>query len=87
RFEGWRILPWSDLKLLGNWPSHRTSDAVLGRWTTIEGGHLFIGDGNGDIKDAQRLVLTGLIWGIVLSVFCAILGGWLLGRQAQRRVR
>lgn len=87
RFEGWRILPWSDLKLLGNWPSHRTSDAVFGRWTTIEGGHLFIGDGNGDIKDAQRLVLTGLIWGIVLSVFCAILGGWLLGRQAQRRVR
>jgi signal transduction histidine kinase len=47
---------------------------------------LFVGNGNGDIRDAQRLLLNGLLWGIGLSVVCAVLGGWLLGLKAQRRI-
>jgi signal transduction histidine kinase len=64
----------------------RASDAVVGTWTPIKGGYLFVGDGNGDIKDAQRLLLTGLLWGIALSVVCALLGGYGLGLKTQRRV-
>lgn len=86
RFEGWKTIPWEDLKLVGNWSSRRASDAVLGRWTTIKGGYLFVGDGNGDIRDAQRLLLNALLWGIGLSVICAILGGWLIGLKAQSRI-
>lgn len=86
RFEGWRSIPWKDLNLLGDWSPHRASDAVIGRWTSVDGGHLFVGDGNGDIRDAQRLQLNGLLWGIGLSVICAICGGWLLGVRAQRRI-
>lgn len=86
RFEGWRAIPWKDLNLLGDWSPHRASDAVIGRWTTVKGGHLFVGDGNGDIRDAQRLQLNGLLWGIALSVICAIGGGWFLGIRAQRRI-
>ncbi|MBS0253330.1 MAG: HAMP domain-containing histidine kinase [Proteobacteria bacterium] len=85
-FEGWRAIPWKDLNLLGDWSPHRASDAVIGRWTPIKGGHLFVGDGNGDIRDAQRLQLNGLLWGIALSVICAICGGWFLGIRAQRRI-
>ncbi|WP_024275860.1 HAMP domain-containing sensor histidine kinase [Hyphomicrobium sp. 802] len=86
RFEDWRTIPWRDLNLLGDWSPHRASDAVIGRWTTINGGYLFVGDGNGDIRDAQRLQLNGLMWGIGLSVICAIIGGWFLGSRAQRRI-
>ena len=86
RFEGWRAIPWKDLKLIGQWSSPRASDAVIGTWTPVKGGYLFVGDGNGDIKDAQRLLLTGLLWGIALSVVCAIAGGYLLGLKAQKRV-
>jgi signal transduction histidine kinase len=86
RFKGWRTIPWKDLKLIGQWSSPRASDAVIGTWTPVKGGYLFVGDGNGDIKDAQRLLLTGLLWGIALSVVSAIAGGYLLGLKAQKRV-
>ncbi len=87
RFAGWRTIPWKDLKLIGQWSSSpRASDAVIGTWTQVKGGYLFVGDGNGDIKDAQRLLLTALLWGIGLSVVCALAGGYLLGLKAQKRV-
>lgn len=86
RFDGWRTIPWQDLKLIGQWPSPRASDAVIGIWTPVKGGYLFVGDGNGDIKDAQILLLTGLLWGIGLSVICALCGGYLIGLKTQRRV-
>lgn len=86
RFDGWRKVRWEDLKLVGNWSSTRTSDAIIGRWVTIKNGHLFVGDGNGDIKDAQKWLLVGLVWGIVLSIVSALIGGYMLGRRAQRRI-
>jgi signal transduction histidine kinase len=86
RFAGWRTIPWNELKLVGQWSSHRASDAVIGTWTPVKGGNLFVGDGNGDIKDAQRLLLTGLLWGIALSVVCAVAGGYSLGLKAQKRI-
>jgi signal transduction histidine kinase len=86
RFEGWKTIPWRDLKLIGRWSSHRASDAVIGTWTPVKGGYLFVGDGNGDVKDAQRLLLTGLLWGIALSVVCAVLSGYFLGLKAERRI-
>ncbi|MFT3731101.1 MAG: HAMP domain-containing sensor histidine kinase [Hyphomicrobium sp.] len=86
RFDGFRTIPWKDLNLVGHWASPRASDAVIGTWTPVKGGYLFVGDGNGDIKDAQRLLLSGLLLGICLSIVCALLGGYLLGLKAQRRV-
>lgn len=85
-FEGWRTVPWKDLHLLGDWAPHRSSDALVGRWTKIRNGRLFVGNGNGDIRDAQRLLLNGLLWGFGLSVVCAMGAGWILGLRAQRRI-
>lgn len=86
RFEGWRTIPWQDLKLLGEWSPNRTSDAIIGKWTAVKGGHLFVGDGNGDIREAQRLLLIGLLLGIALSIACALVGGYLVGLKTQRRI-
>jgi signal transduction histidine kinase len=86
RFEGWKTIPWKDLKLIGPWSSHRASNAVIGIWTPVKGGYLFVGDGNGDVIEAQHLLLTGLLWGIGLSVVCAGLSGYILGLKAERRV-
>ena len=86
RFEGWKTIPWKDLKLIGPWSLHRASNAVIGIWTPVKGGYLFVGDGNGDVIEAQHLLLTGLLWGIGLSVVCAGLSGYILGLKAERRV-
>jgi signal transduction histidine kinase len=86
RFSGWKTIPWSELPLIGEWTGSRASTAVVGRWTPIKNGFLFVGDGNGDINDAQRVLLKGLLWGIGLSILSAILGGYVLGMNAQKRI-
>ena len=85
-FEGWRSIPWNDLALIGDWPAARTSTAVVGKWTTVKGGRLFVADGNGDVNDAQNIVLDGLGWGVTMAGISAVLGGLLVGFSAQRRV-
>jgi signal transduction histidine kinase len=86
RFPGWKTIPWHELPLIGAWTAPRASTAVVGRWTTIKNGFLFVGDGNGDINDAQRVLLKGLLWGIGLSILSAMIGGYILGMNAQKRI-
>lgn len=86
RFEGWKTLPWSALPLIGDWTKDRKSTAVIGHWTEVKDGHLFVADGNGDINDAQEILLDGLKWGVALAALASILGGLALGFGAQRRV-
>jgi signal transduction histidine kinase len=73
--------------LIGEWKARRSSTAVIGAWSNVKGGYLFVGDGNGDIRDAQRLLLKGLSWGIAISLLSAIIGGSILGLNAQKRMR
>jgi signal transduction histidine kinase len=87
RFDGWRTIPWRQLPLIGEWKARRSSTAVIGAWSNVKGGYLFVGDGNGDIRDAQRLLLKGLSWGIAISLLSAIIGGSILGLNAQKRMR
>lgn len=84
--DGWQKIQWRDLKLVGQWSAQRSSDAIIGRWMTLREGRLFVGDGNGDVRDIQNLILYGLLCGIGLSVICAMAGGYLIGRRAQRRI-
>jgi signal transduction histidine kinase len=86
RFSGWKTIPWGELPLIGSWTAPRASTAVVGRWTPIKNGFLFVGDGNGDINDAQSLLLKGLLWGIGLSILSAVIGGYILGINAQKRI-
>jgi signal transduction histidine kinase len=86
RFEGWRTIDWQQLPLIGEWTSRRSSTAVTGRWTDAKDGYLFVGDGNGDINDAQTLLLNGLVWGIAISILAAVTGGLILGFNAQKRI-
>lgn len=86
RFSDWKTIPWHELPLIGAWTAPRASTAVVGRWTAIKNGFLFVGDGNGDINDAQRVLLKGLLWGIGLSILSAIIGGYILGMNSQKRI-
>lgn len=86
RFRDWKTIPWRELPLIGAWTAPRTSTAVVGRWTPVKNGALFVGDGNGDINDAQRVLLKGLLWGIGLSILSAMIGGYISGMNAQRRI-
>lgn len=86
RFEGWRTISWSDLPLFEEWAVPRKSTAIVGIWTPVNNGYLFVGDGNGDINEAQQLLFNGLIWATGLSMVSAIVAGYILGLKAQRRV-
>ena len=86
RFSDWKTIPWGELPLIGAWTAPRASTAVVGRWTPVKNGFLFVGDGNGDINNAQRVLLKGLLWGIGLSLLSAIMGGYILGMSAQKRI-
>lgn len=86
RFSDWKTIPWDELPLIGTWTAPRASTAVVGRWTPVKNGFLFVGDGNGDINDAQHVLLKGLLWGIGLSMLSAIVGGYILGLSAQKRI-
>jgi signal transduction histidine kinase len=85
-FSGWKSILWEDLPLIGEWSTRRTSTSVVGLWADVKGGHLFVGDGNGDINEAQFLLLKGLLYGVSISILSAIGGGLLLGLNAQRRI-
>lgn len=85
-FNGWKTIPWSDLRLVGEWSAPVTSTAVVGRWTDLKDQRLFVADGDGDMRHAQEIVLDGLIWGLVMSAVSAFVGALLLGFSAQRRV-
>jgi len=86
RFSDWKTIPWNELPLIGSWTTPRASTAVVGRWTPVKDGFLFVGDGNGDINDAQRVLLKGLLWGILLSILSSVVGGYILGINAQKRI-
>lgn len=86
KFEGWRTIPWIELPLIGDWGDKRNSTAVIGRWSDVRDGFLFVGDGNGSINDAQDILLDGLGWGLVMAGVSGALGGLLIGWRTQRRV-
>lgn len=86
RFAGWATIQWPSLPLIGDWSGRRSSTSVVGTWIGVEGGYLFVGDGNGDINEAQSLLLKGLLYGVGISILAAIVGGLLLGVNAQRRI-
>ncbi|MGE0055256.1 MAG: sensor histidine kinase [Hyphomicrobium sp.] len=86
RFHSWKTIAWSKLPFLRRSTQNTSSDAVLGSWTKLKNGYLFVAGGNGDIKDVQAILLDGLGWAVGLTAFSAVLGGLILGLSAQRRV-
>jgi len=86
RFHSWRTIPWSHLPFVHRQSEPVSSNAVLGSWTKVRNGYLFVAGGNGDIKDVQTILLDGLGWAVGLTAISAILGGLALGVSAQRRV-
>lgn len=85
-FTGWRAIPSSELSLKRQWNASSSSTAVLGRWTAVPGGNLFVGSGNSDINDVQSILIEGLGLGAVLAMGLALMGGVVLGARAQQRI-
>lgn len=85
-FDDWEIFPWSKLPLIGNAKKTAHTTAALAIWTPVNGGSLLVGDGNGDIEEAQIILVEGVAWGMLMTIVSALLGGTLLGLRAQRRI-
>ncbi len=83
-FEGWRILPRSSLPQIAD--RGEPDDWFLASWRPVSNGRLLVGFSNREVRDTQRLLLTGLGWGLVLVAVIAALGAAYLARQAQRRI-
>lgn len=85
-FADWRLVPWQQLTFADNERAVRSTDAVLGRWTTFPDVQFFIGDGNGRIRNLESLLTQAFVGGILASLFCASIVGLWLGARAQRRL-
>ena len=86
RLPGWQNVPWDKLAMMEPWSGTPSSTAAIGRWTEVKDGYLFVADGNGDVIDAQRILLKGLGVGVAMAAALGLLGGLLPGISAQRRV-
>lgn len=85
-FNGWREIAATDLRLKSNWNASSRSTAVIGRWTQVKDGHVFVASGNSDINDVQSILIEGLGIGAILAMALALLGGIVLGARAQQHV-
>lgn len=85
-FNGWREISAKDLQLKSKWSTSSSSTAIVGRWTTVKGGHVFVAGGNSDINDVQSILIEGLGVGAILAMALALLGGVVLGARAQQHV-
>ena len=86
RFEDWDELPWAKLPLIGKATKSRSTTAAVALWTPVEGGYLLVGNGNGDVEEAQEMLIEGVAWGMLITIVSALLGGTLLGLRAQQRI-
>lgn len=86
-FTGWQEIQAPDLTFTNaKWSPSSTATAVVGRWTQVKGGNVFVGGGNADINDVQSLLVEGLGLGAILAVGLALIGGIALGARAQLRI-
>ena len=86
RFDDWEELPWAKLPLIGKASKSRSTTAAVAIWTPVNGGYLLVGDGNGDVEEAQEMLIDGVAWGMLITIVSALLGGTLLGLRAQQRI-
>ncbi len=69
-----------------------TSDPVndhqryISIWTTVSGGKLLLGIGDGEIRKTREILLRGFVWGLLGTVITAFGLGALLGTRAHRRI-
>jgi signal transduction histidine kinase len=85
-FEGTRFIPWQALHLKNVWSEPTTPSGMTASWTLLEDGNLLIGDDDGDIIEAQRLLVAGIVGGSAIITLIAAAMGFLLGLRAQRRI-
>lgn len=86
RFEGTRKFDWSSLALTGPWPSDETPTSISASWTSLPNGYLLLGDDDGDIVEARKVLLAGLAVAVGSMLVIAGATGTVLGIRAQRRI-
>lgn len=86
RFDGWREMEWETLRFINPADEYEGTDVLTAMWTPLKNGFLLVGDGNNEVEETQILLMKGLLWGLVMSLSSALIGGILLGTSAQRRI-
>lgn len=89
RFSGWQHLSWGNLTFVGERKPSETpepGDSVFGTWADVPGGHLFVGNSDGDVLEARDMLLKGLGLALIVAVAAALGGGAFLGLRARQRI-
>jgi signal transduction histidine kinase len=85
-FSGWRFVPWTNVKR-GTRPTELEEvESVLGLWTDVAGGRLFVGNSDGDVLEARDMLLEGLAISMGVALSVAGIGGILLALQARKHI-
>ena len=86
RFSGWQLLSWENLTFTGKSKPPEPGDSVLGTWADVSGGHLFVGNNDGDVLEARNMLLNSLGLALIVAVAAALAGGAFLGLRARRHI-
>lgn len=84
RFSGWRFVPWTEVR--DHIKSTEEDEGFLGLWSDVSGGHLLVGNSDGDVVEARETLLESLIVALVVALVVAGSGGFLLARHTRRHL-
>lgn len=86
RFSGWKLLPWSELSYLGTKKPVEPEEGVLGTWTDIPVGQLFVGTSDGDAIEAREMLEQGLALALAIAAAAALGSGAFIARRVRSRI-
>lgn len=86
RFDGWKLLPWSDLEFLGTKHTTEPDEGVLGTWIDLPEGQLFTGTSDGDAIQAREMLEQGLALALLIATIAALGSGIFLGKRVRSRI-
>jgi signal transduction histidine kinase len=83
-FEGWRKIPRSSLPSVTSLGSPQ--DNFFSIWTPVSKGKLFVGGSDREVRQARRILLHSVGWGLLITAALSIAAGVRLAQRAQRRI-
>lgn len=86
RFADWKTINTDNLPFVRVPADQDASSEVIGSWTDVPDGQLFVATQTGDVHNVESILIGGFGWVVVLTAISSISSGILLGLSAQRRV-
>jgi signal transduction histidine kinase len=83
-FSGWGILDRAWLPMVAD--KGNPDDRFYAIWRPVSNGMLLVGGSDREIREAERILLHGLGWGLLATILLAVGSAVFLARRAQQKI-